>query len=117
MFRSHWHRQLSEDQLATVKVTGIADAFAKHEQGETKGVKVHFAMDKSGVLSIDKSDIQFELQPEEAVCFGHNRPSPFTAPAAHNLRGHPRLALRHVLHADWRRREADRLRGRRLCVQ
>ena len=60
-------RYVAEDKLLTVKVAGVAEAFAKHEQGNTKGVKVHFGVDKSGLFHVEKSDVQFELQPEEVA--------------------------------------------------
>ncbi len=63
---------VDEEDLVTAEVTGVADAYSKHEAGVTKGAKVHFAIDKSGVFHIEKSDIQFELQPEEVNVCNHS---------------------------------------------
>ena len=60
---------IAEQELATVKVGGVAEAYAKHGQAETKGVKVHFGLDKSGIFNIEKSNIEFQLQPEEVCDF------------------------------------------------
>ena len=41
--------------LAKYKLTGVADAFSKHkDSGESKGVKAHFRLDESGLLSLDQ---------------------------------------------------------------
>ena len=58
-------RYVAEDKLLSVRVSGVAEAFAKHQEGNTKGVKVHFGVDKSGLFHVEKSDVHFELQPEE----------------------------------------------------
>lgn len=40
--------------LTTVKLKGVGDSFKKHSDYESKGIKAHFNMDESGVLSLDR---------------------------------------------------------------
>lgn len=40
--------------LTTVRLKGVGDSFKKHSDYESKGIKAHFNMDDSGVLSLDR---------------------------------------------------------------
>lgn len=40
--------------LTTVRLKGVGDSFKKHSDYESKGIKAHFNMDESGVLSLDR---------------------------------------------------------------
>jgi len=53
-------RILGSLNITQVKVNGVADIFSKHQTEESKGIKVHFKMDDSGLLNLDKIDISFE---------------------------------------------------------
>lgn len=46
------------------ELKGVQDVFAKHKDEQSKGIKVHFNMDDSGILAVDKADIIFE-KPED----------------------------------------------------
>ncbi|KAK7462527.1 hypothetical protein BaRGS_00038437, partial [Batillaria attramentaria] len=54
--------------LTNVSLVGVAEALAKHKDGaDYKGVKAHFRMDESGILTLDKVESVFEKQqPAEA---------------------------------------------------
>lgn len=40
--------------LTTVKLRGVGESFQKHPDYESKGIKAHFNLDESGVLSLDR---------------------------------------------------------------
>uniref|UniRef100_A0A670YER9 Hypoxia up-regulated protein 1 n=1 Tax=Pseudonaja textilis TaxID=8673 RepID=A0A670YER9_PSETE len=40
--------------LTKVKLRGVGESFKKHPEYESKGIKAHFHMDESGVLSLDR---------------------------------------------------------------
>ena len=42
-----------------MNVKGVKDIFAKHEGEESKGIKVHFRLDDSGLLNVDKVNLLF----------------------------------------------------------
>ncbi|XP_012274717.1 hypoxia up-regulated protein 1 isoform X2 [Orussus abietinus] len=48
--------------LSVVTVSGVDDALAKHEKEgvERKGIKAHFLMDESGILSLNNVELVFE---------------------------------------------------------
>ncbi|KAM4885658.1 hypoxia up-regulated protein 1 isoform 1-T1 [Sylvia borin] len=46
--------------LTTVRLKGVGDSFKKHSDYESKGIKAHFNMDESGVLSLDRVESVFE---------------------------------------------------------
>ena len=49
------HREFGSTQLQTVTLTGVETAFTKHQENtEHKGVKAHFRVDDSGILTLDK---------------------------------------------------------------
>lgn len=37
-----------------MRLKGVGDSFKKHLDYESKGIKAHFNMDESGVLSLDR---------------------------------------------------------------
>ncbi|XP_043533656.1 hypoxia up-regulated protein 1 [Chiloscyllium plagiosum] len=55
--------------LSTVQLSGIGSSFQKHSDSESKGIKAHFNMDESGILSLDRVEAVFERvqdgEPEE----------------------------------------------------
>nr|XP_060643609.1 hypoxia up-regulated protein 1 [Anolis sagrei ordinatus] len=55
--------------LTRVKLRGVGESFKKHVDYESKGIKAHFNMDESGVLSLDRVESVFETvledKPEE----------------------------------------------------
>ncbi|XP_038609730.1 hypoxia up-regulated protein 1 [Tachyglossus aculeatus] len=51
--------------LTTVKLRGVGEAFQKHPGYESKGIKAHFNLDESGVLSLDRVESVFETTVEE----------------------------------------------------
>lgn len=40
--------------LTTVKLKGVGESFKKYPDYESKGIKAHFNLDESGVLSLDR---------------------------------------------------------------
>jgi hypothetical protein len=40
--------------ISHVQVKGVAEIFENHKNEETKGIKVHFKMDDSGIVELDK---------------------------------------------------------------
>uniref|UniRef100_A0A8C5PWA5 Hypoxia up-regulated protein 1 n=1 Tax=Leptobrachium leishanense TaxID=445787 RepID=A0A8C5PWA5_9ANUR len=51
--------------LTTVKLKGVGDSFQKRSDYESKGIKAHFNMDESGLLSLDRVEAVFETVVEE----------------------------------------------------
>ena len=51
---------MGSSNISQVSVTGVGEVFAKHLGEETKGIKVHFRLDESGILRLDKIDVTFE---------------------------------------------------------
>ncbi|KAL7981650.1 hypothetical protein Chor_005738 [Crotalus horridus] len=51
--------------LTKVKLRGVGESFKKHLDYESKGIKAHFSMDESGVLSLDRVESVFETVVEE----------------------------------------------------
>ncbi|KAJ8267113.1 hypothetical protein GJAV_G00138600 [Gymnothorax javanicus] len=51
--------------LTMVKLTGVGSSFKKHGDAESKGIKAHFNMDESGVLTLDRVESVFESVVEE----------------------------------------------------
>uniref|UniRef100_A0A8C5S7P8 Hypoxia up-regulated protein 1 n=1 Tax=Laticauda laticaudata TaxID=8630 RepID=A0A8C5S7P8_LATLA len=51
--------------LTKVKLRGVGESFKKHPEYESKGIKAHFNMDESGVLSLDRVESVFETVVEE----------------------------------------------------
>ena len=40
--------------LTHVQIKGVKEVFEKHKDEVSKGIKVHFNMDESGILNVDK---------------------------------------------------------------
>ncbi|XP_056398340.1 hypoxia up-regulated protein 1 isoform X2 [Hyla sarda] len=51
--------------LTTVKLSGVGESFLKKADYESKGIKAHFNMDESGILSLDRVEAVFETVVEE----------------------------------------------------
>uniref|UniRef100_A0A8D0GE94 Hypoxia up-regulated protein 1 n=1 Tax=Sphenodon punctatus TaxID=8508 RepID=A0A8D0GE94_SPHPU len=51
--------------LTTVRLQGVGESFRKHSEYESKGIKAHFNMDESGVLSLDRVESVFETVVED----------------------------------------------------
>ena len=51
--------------VTQVQLKGVEEIFEKHKGEESKGIKVHFKMDDSGVVELDKIDISFEKEAKE----------------------------------------------------
>lgn len=51
--------------LTTVKLSGVGESFQKKADYESKGIKAHFNMDESGILSLDRVEAVFETVVEE----------------------------------------------------
>ncbi|XP_007441553.1 hypoxia up-regulated protein 1 [Python bivittatus] len=51
--------------LTKVKLHGVGESFKKHLDYESKGIKAHFNMDESGVLSLDRVESVFEAVVED----------------------------------------------------
>ncbi|XP_075460319.1 hypoxia up-regulated protein 1 isoform X2 [Ascaphus truei] len=51
--------------LTTVKLNGVGESFQKRSDYESKGIKAHFNMDESGLLSLDRVEAVFETVMEE----------------------------------------------------
>lgn len=41
-------------KISQVEVKGVKEIFEKHENEESKGIKVHFKIDDNGILNIEK---------------------------------------------------------------
>ncbi|NXB85611.1 HYOU1 protein, partial [Vidua chalybeata] len=53
--------------LTTVRLKGVGDSFKKHSDYESKGIKAHFNMDESGVLTLDRVESVFETLVEDKL--------------------------------------------------
>lgn len=47
-------RVFGSQNLTTVKLKGVGESFKKYPDYESKGIKAHFNLDESGVLSLDR---------------------------------------------------------------
>ncbi|XP_049634115.1 hypoxia up-regulated protein 1 isoform X3 [Suncus etruscus] len=52
--------------LTTVNLKGVGESFKKHPNYESKGIKAHFNLDESGVLSLDRVESVFETLVEDS---------------------------------------------------
>ncbi len=53
-------KSMGSQNVSQVRLNGVTEVYEKHVGEETKGIKVHFRMDESGILNIDRVDITFE---------------------------------------------------------
>ncbi|XP_054853682.1 hypoxia up-regulated protein 1 [Eublepharis macularius] len=58
-------RRFGSLNLTTVRLRGVGESFRKHVDYESKGIKAHFNMDESGVLSLDRVESVFETVMED----------------------------------------------------
>nr|DBA16190.1 TPA: hypothetical protein GDO54_003609 [Pyxicephalus adspersus] len=58
-------RVFGSRNLTTVKLGGVGESFQKNSDYESKGIKAHFNMDESGILSLDRVESVFETVLEE----------------------------------------------------
>ena len=49
----HSHSAVGATNISQVHLSGVKEAFAEHAGAESKGIKVHFRMDESGLLILD----------------------------------------------------------------
>merc|ERR1712157_28909 len=58
---------IGDKLAATADLSGVKEAHEKYSDAEPKGVKAHFKMDDSGVLSLESAEATFEkeVMPEE----------------------------------------------------
>nr|XP_020142325.1 hypoxia up-regulated protein 1 isoform X2 [Microcebus murinus] len=59
-------RVFGSPNLTTVKLKGVGESFKKHPDYESKGIKAHFNLDESGVLSLDRVESVFETLVEDS---------------------------------------------------
>lgn len=68
--------------LQKVKLRGVSDAIKKHqgESAESKGIKAHFNLDESGILTMTTVEYHVEktLTPEEVAAQGSDGQSTFS---------------------------------------
>ncbi|EHB08794.1 Hypoxia up-regulated protein 1 [Heterocephalus glaber] len=60
-------RVFGSQNLTTVKLKGVGDSFKKYPDYESKGIKAHFNLDESGVLSLDRVESVFETLVEDSL--------------------------------------------------
>lgn len=57
---------MGSPNITKVELSGVASALQKHSnEGESKGVKAHFTMDDSGILSLSLVEAVFEKNTTE----------------------------------------------------
>lgn len=62
--------QDSKSTIMKVSLTNVAEIFDKfttNSSVESKGIKVHFRMDESGILKLESSEASFEVEYEEII--------------------------------------------------
>ncbi|XP_070479357.1 hypoxia up-regulated protein 1 isoform X3 [Equus przewalskii] len=59
-------RVFGSQNLTTVKLKGVGESFKKYPDHESKGIKAHFNLDESGVLSLDRVESVFETLVEDS---------------------------------------------------
>ncbi|XP_004712890.1 hypoxia up-regulated protein 1 [Echinops telfairi] len=59
-------RVFGSQNLTTVALKGVGESFKKYPDYESKGIKAHFNLDESGVLSLDRVETVFETLVEES---------------------------------------------------
>lgn len=59
-------RVFGSQNLTTVNLKGVGESFKKHPNCESKGIKAHFNLDESGVLSLDRVESVFETLVEDS---------------------------------------------------
>jgi hypoxia up-regulated 1 len=51
--------------VSQAHLSNVKEVFSRHEGQESKGIKVHFRLDESGVLRLDRVDVTFEKSAKE----------------------------------------------------
>ncbi|XP_011383192.1 hypoxia up-regulated protein 1 [Pteropus vampyrus] len=59
-------RVFGSQNLTMVKLKGVGESFKKYPDYESKGIKAHFNLDESGVLSLDRVESVFETLVEDS---------------------------------------------------
>ncbi|XP_060035938.1 hypoxia up-regulated protein 1 isoform X2 [Erinaceus europaeus] len=59
-------RVFGSQNLTTVNLKGVGESFKKYPNYESKGIKAHFNLDESGVLSLDRVESVFETLVEDS---------------------------------------------------
>lgn len=59
-------RVFGSQNLTTVKLKGVGESFKKYPDYESKGIKAHFNLDESGVLSLVRVESVFETLVEDS---------------------------------------------------
>uniref|UniRef100_A0A8C9KI62 Hypoxia up-regulated protein 1 n=1 Tax=Panthera tigris altaica TaxID=74533 RepID=A0A8C9KI62_PANTA len=59
-------RVFGSQNLTTVKLKGVGESFKKYPDYESKGIKAHFNLDESGVLSLIRVESVFETLVEDS---------------------------------------------------
>uniref|UniRef100_A0A7N5KAA5 Hypoxia up-regulated protein 1 n=1 Tax=Ailuropoda melanoleuca TaxID=9646 RepID=A0A7N5KAA5_AILME len=59
-------RVFGSQNLTTVKLKGVGESFKKYPDHESKGIKAHFNLDESGVLSLIRVESVFETLVEDS---------------------------------------------------
>uniref|UniRef100_A0A673TDA1 Hypoxia up-regulated protein 1 n=1 Tax=Suricata suricatta TaxID=37032 RepID=A0A673TDA1_SURSU len=59
-------RVFGSQNLTTVKLRGVGESFKKYPDYESKGIKAHFSLDESGVLSLIRVESVFETLVEDS---------------------------------------------------
>lgn len=65
-------RVFGSQNLTTVKLKGVGESFKKYPDYESKGIKAHFNLDESGVLSLDRVSTEWG-----SPCARQSMASPF----------------------------------------
>lgn len=64
-----------------MKLKGVGESFKKYPDYESKGIKAHFNLDESGVLSLDR------VRAGDPVCrAGAQAPAAFSRAVPHGIR-------------------------------
>lgn len=58
--RENNFQRIGSLNLTQVSLKTVQEVFKKHANEESKGIKVHFRLDDSGILRLDKIDVTFE---------------------------------------------------------
>ena len=72
-------RHLGKLNLSEIYLAGVRDALDAHAEGEAAGIKAHFRMDESGLLTLDFSEAVFEYEQEEESTLSSEGTTPPTS--------------------------------------
>lgn len=77
LFFSFTTRVFGSQNLTTVKLKGVGESFKKYPDYESKGIKAHFNLDESGVLSLHRV--------REGGTFNLGKGGPLVPPASRSV--------------------------------